>query len=377
ELSCVHDTDFHDVVWYHRTFSVPGEWAGKRLLLHFGAVDYRAWVWVNGIFTIYHEGGHTPFSAEITDFLAAGDNEITVRVEDASTDKFQPRGKQYWERESASIFYTRTSGIWQSVWLEPVGTAYIERLKITPNMDAREVRLEYVINGAEANTLTVEAEVTFEGQPAPVESRPLEFHGSTILQTLVLHADLNLWSPETPHLYDLEVTLQQNGQTIDSARSYFGMRKIAIENGQVLLNNQPYYMKLVLDQGYNPAGVLTFPSDEFIRREVELTKAMGFYGARKHQKVEEPRYLYWADRLGLLVWGEIANCYDYSENAVRRLMSEWQEAIRRDYNHPCIVAWVPLNESWGVPALFSDPRQAQHLSALYAITRSLDPTRLV
>jgi beta-galactosidase/beta-glucuronidase len=377
ELSCVHDTGFHDWVWYQRQFSVPTEWAGKRLLLHFGAVDYRAWVWVNGILAVYHQGGHTPFSAEITSFLNAGENTITVRVEDVSTDLGQPRGKQYWEKESKSIFYTRTTGIWQTVWLEAVADVYIERLKITPDIDAGELRLEYTINGAAAKSVQIETEITFDGQPVFVQPRPAEVQANTVRQTIALGGTLHLWSPESPNLYDLIARIHIGGALYDEVHSYFGMRKISIEDGRVLLNNHPYYMKLVLDQGYNPLGVLTFPTDDDIRRDVELTKAMGFNGARKHQKVEEPRYLYWADRLGLLVWGEMANAYDYSEVAVSRITAEWQEAVMRDYNHPCIVVWVPLNESWGVPALYSDARQPQHLAALYHLTRSLDTTRPV
>jgi hypothetical protein len=186
-----------------------------------------------------------------------------------------------------------------------------------------------------------------------------------------------LWSPEHPALYDLTLEVWRGNQRLDSVTSYFGMRKIAADGGKVLLNNQPYLMRLVLDQGYSPDGLLTFPSDEALRRDIELTKAMGFNGARKHQKVEEPRYLYWADKLGLLVWGEMANAYQYSASAVRRITQEWQEAIARDFNHPCIVAWVPINESWGVPELASDARQTDHLLALYHLVRSLDPSRLV
>lgn len=375
ELSCIQETDFHDVVWYRRDFAVPADW--QRVLLHFGAVDYRAWVWVNGIFAVYHQGGHTPFRVEITDFLQAGENQVTVRAEDISTDKFQPRGKQYWEKESKSIFYTRTTGIWQTVWLEPVSETFIEHVKITPDIDNDEVLFEYTINGALTQEISVEASISYQGQPVPMEARPVETQGNVMQQSIRLGVGIHLWSPESPNLYDVAMRLKRGNATLDEARSYFGMRKISVENGRVLLNNQPYYMKLVLDQGYNPKGILTFPSDDDIRRDVELTKAMGFNGARKHQKVEEPRYLYWADRLGLLVWGEMANCYDYSDASVARITAEWQEAVLRDYNHPCIVVWVPINESWGVPALFSDPRQPHHLAALYYLTKSLDATRLV
>jgi beta-galactosidase/beta-glucuronidase len=187
-----------------------------------------------------------------------------------------------------------------------------------------------------------------------------------------------LWSPEEPNLYDLRLELlDEGGGVLDTVESYFGMRKIEAKNGKVFLNGRPLYQRLVLDQGYFPEGILTAPTDDDLRRDVELAKEMGFNGARKHQKVEDPRWLYWADTLGLLVWGEMANAYQYSPDYVRRMTAEWQEALARDYNHPSIVAWVPMNESWGVPNLARDPVQREHLLALYHLTRSLDTTRLV
>jgi hypothetical protein len=187
-----------------------------------------------------------------------------------------------------------------------------------------------------------------------------------------------LWSPEEPNLYELRLELlDDSGPVLDAVESYFGMRKVEARGGEVYLNNKPYYQRLVLDQGYFPAGLLTAPTEEDLRRDVELAKEMGFDGVRKHQKVEDPRWLYWADTLGLLVWGEMANAYQYSPGYVRRITSEWQEVVRRDYNHPCIVAWVPMNESWGVPELATDSTQREHLLAMYHLTRSLDPSRLV
>jgi beta-galactosidase/beta-glucuronidase len=187
-----------------------------------------------------------------------------------------------------------------------------------------------------------------------------------------------LWAPEHPNLYDLRLELLgADGEVLDAVESYFGMRKIEARDGRVFLNNRPYYQRLVLDQGYFPDGLLTAPTDDDLRRDIELAREMGFNGARKHQKIEDPRWLYWADTLGFLVWGEMANAYTYSPGYVRRITTEWQEAVRRDHNHPCIVAWVPMNESWGVPELDSDPRQVEHLLAMYHLTRSLDRSRLV
>lgn len=375
-LSGIGEIDFHDVVWYERDFDLPEAWASRNVLLHFGAVDYRAWVWVNGIFVTMHEGGHVPFHTDITHALRPSGNRITVRVEDLSTDLEQPRGKQYWERVSKSIFYTRTTGIWQTVWLEPVYENYLESFKIIPNIDKGQVRIEFLLHNF-APELKLNIQITFDGSLITSQNYILEsfrFHTTLVLGPI---ADIFLWSPEEPVLYDLTVQLERNNQILDEVKSYFGMRKISIENGKVLLNNLPYYMRLILDQGYHPESLLTFPSDEAIQKDIELTQAMGFNGARKHQKVEEPRYFYWADRLGLLVWGEMANAYQYSEIAVRRITQEWQEAVQRDFNHPSIVAWVPINESWGVPGLKDDSRQINHLLALYYLVRSIDSTRLV
>ncbi len=388
KLSGIGETAFHDVVWYARTFEYAH---GERLLLHFGAVGYRATVWVNGAQVASHEGGHTPFSADVTDALVGGDGEnvVVVRAEDPSRDVTIPRGKQYWKEESEGIFYTRTTGIWQTAWLEPVSRHRIETLRLTPDVDDATINLEVSITGIEPG-MSLRASVSFEGEPiledtialrsSPVErSLPLLRRGDAPdTPHLAEWPSVALWSPEEPNLYDLELELlEEDGTVLDTVESYFGMRKIETKDGRIYLNGRPLYQRLVLDQGYFPEGIMTAPTDDDLRRDVELTKEMGFDGARKHQKVEDPRWLYWADTLGLLVWGEMANAYQYSSDYVSRMTSEWQQAIRRDYNHPCIIAWVPMNESWGVPNLASDSSQTEHLLALYHLTRSLDGTRLV
>ncbi|MFC0472103.1 glycoside hydrolase family 2 protein [Halalkalibacter kiskunsagensis] len=380
QLSGIEETKFHDVVWYRKSFAVPNEWQEKRLLLHFQAVDYRATVWVNGIQVATHEGGGTPFHADITPALKDKNNHIVVRAEDLSTDLAQPRGKQFWEEKSAGIFYTRTTGIWQTVWLEPISPVHIERLKLTPNIDEGEVIIDYYVQNS-TEIQEIEIEVSYKGNVVGIETAALDWVQRKNVHTIQL-ADFQkgegkLWSPESPNLYDVTARLIENEQIVDEVKSYFGMRKIAVENGMVQLNNKPYYMKLVLDQGYYPESLLTAPDDESLKKDIELTKAMGFNGVRKHQKIEEPRYLYWADKLGLLVWGEMANAHTFSDPYIKRITAEWQEAIERDYNHPSIVAWVPLNESWGVPRLKRDPRQGHHAMSLYYLTKSLDATRVV
>jgi beta-galactosidase/beta-glucuronidase len=390
KLSGIGDTSFHDVVWYARTFESPlSDTAEERLLLHFDAVDYRATVWINGAQVAEHEGGHTPFCADVTPVLQVGENVVVVRAEDPSRDVTIPRGKQYWKEKSEGIFYTRTTGIWQTVWLEPVSRRHIDSLRLTPDVDAACVNVEVGVEGFESSTslrliVELDGELVLEDlvwlQSALVErSLPLLRRGEAP-QTPHLGEwpAPALWSPEEPNLYDLRLELlNEAGEVLDAVESYFGMRKIEARDSKVFLNNIPYYQRLILDQGYFPDGILTAPADEDLRKDVELAKEMGFNGARKHQKVEDPRWLYWADRLGFLVWGEMANAYQYSPDYVRRITGEWQEAVRRDYNHPCIVAWVPMNESWGVPELASDPRQVDHLLTMYHLTRSLDRSRLI
>ncbi|TYP79778.1 glycoside hydrolase family 2 protein [Paenibacillus methanolicus] len=383
ELSGIGDPGFHDVVWYRRKLDIPDHFAGKRIVLHFGAVDYEAQVWVNGRQVASHEGGHTPFHADITDALRAdGDNILVVRAEDYGTDVFLPRGKQFWEEKSRAIWYTRTTGIWQTVWMEAVSPMHLRKVKYTPNIDANEIGIRAFVTGAGAQSgdVRLQVRISFDGQAVATDEfavRAGEEARTIRLAGLNDHGMDRCWWPERPNLYDVEFVLFLDGSEADRVTSYFGMRKISLENGKFNLNNRPYFMKLVLDQGYFPQGNLTPPSDDAIRQDVELTKAMGFNGARKHQKIEDPRYLYWCDKLGLLVWGETANAYDYSEEYAHRFTKEWQEAIERDYNHPCIAVWVPLNESWGVPNIQIDIRQQQHALAMYYLTKSLDPTRLV
>jgi beta-galactosidase/beta-glucuronidase len=372
-LSGIADTSFHDVVWYRRSVAIPEAWHARRLLIHFGAVDYEATVWVNGVEVGFHRGGHTPFSVDATDALKPGGNSLVVRAWDPSTDRTLPRGKQYWEPKSAAIWYTRTTGIWQPVWMEAVHATHLTGLRITPDVDRSRTEIE-VVASRTSPELRLRASARREG--APVAQAEASCDGVRCALTLALQ-DQKLWSPERPQLYDLTLELLGGGQVLDRVESYFGQRKIAVEGDHVFLNNAPYFERLVLDQGYWPESTITPPSDEAIQLDIKLTKSLGFNGARKHQKVEDPRWIYWADKMGLLVWGEMANAYDFSEEYVSRFVGEWQEAVARDYNHPSIVAWVPINESWGVPQVLTSARQQAHLKSLYQLTHSLDATRPV
>ena len=384
KLSGIRDTSFHNAVWYRRSFSLPEPMHDRRVLLHFGAADYTCRLWVNDQFIREHTGGQCGFSADITGALnASGENVIVLEARDDPADLEMPRGKQYWKPESESIFYTRTTGIWQSVWLEAVSPMHLCSCRITPLFDERSVRFSYALSAAPQH-VTLTAEITFRGKTAgTVSVTPTSARGAfdwqidqSALSAWNYQEDL-VWTPEQPNLFDVIFHVLERGCEVDTVQSYFGMRKVSIQNGQFLLNNRPYYQKLVLDQGYWPESLLTAPSDEAFIRDIELTKAMGFNGVRKHQKVEDPRYLYHADRMGLLVWGEIGAAYLYSEQYADRIYREWLDVLRRDYNHPCIVVWTPLNESWGVQEIETDPRQQAHSEAMVAITKSVDTTRLV
>ncbi len=370
-LSGIGDTSFHPWIWYRRSFTIPADWKGKRVLLKFGAVDYRAWVWVNGCRAGEHEGGNVPFGFDITQLLQPGSNVVTVRAEDPPQDRYIPRGKQYWEPKPRGIFYTRTSGIWQPVWLEAAGESYLRDVRITPD-NSGAVRFDArIANGA--GDLELAAEIRFGGRVVAAGSGRAE--GGRASAGAVVR-DPRLWHPNTPNLYDVTFELRRGGAVLDRVKSYFGFRKVSVQHGRVMLNSRPIYLKMILDQGYWPDSLLTPPTDEAIQYDIRMTKEMGFNGARKHQKIEDPRYLYWADKMGLLVSAEMANAYLFDEDYAARFTREWIEAVERDYNHPSVIIWAPINESWGVPDL-SDPRQQNHLRSLYTLTKSLDPTRLV
>lgn len=381
-LSGIGSDNISDVVWYRKSFVLPEKMRGKRILLHFGAVDYFCRVWVNGQYVMAHEGGHISFEMEISEALKEGENVITVMVQDRMGDLEMPRGKQFWERESAGIFYTRTTGIWQSVWLEGVGDGYLDHVYITPDLDHMKAEFQYEIKGVKRAQLKTQIRFGDCEMAAVTVDAEREGGSFSVLLDQQLLPNWNFqedmaWTPEKPRLFDVTYTLYLDGEVIDQVSSYFGMRKISVENGRFLLNNRPFYQKLLLDQGYWRESLLTAPTDEDFVKDIELAKSMGFNGVRKHQKIEDPRFLYHADKMGFLVWGEIAAAYVYSRKYVKRITAEWMDEILRDYNHPCIVAWTPLNESWGVPNIKDNVEQQSHSAAMIYLTKSLDSTRPV
>jgi beta-galactosidase/beta-glucuronidase len=380
--SGIADTGFHRACWYERDFNVQP--MSGRTILHFGAVDYFARVWVNGHLVAEHEGGHTPFAADITSALNPdGKQTVTLFVEDDPTDLAKPRGKQDWLLEPHSIWYPRTTGIWQTVWIEQVAPTFIQSLRWTPIFETYEIGCEVFAGGDLQHDLFVEVKIWHGDQLLADDHYKLlggEANRKIALSDPGIDDSRNelLWSPERPTLMDAEVTLRDGeGKVLDKIRSYTALRSVSINRDRFMLNGRAYPLRLVLDQGYWPDSFMTAPNDEALKRDVELAKLMGFNGVRKHQKIEDPRYLYWADKLGLLVWEEMPSAYRFSPKAISRMVREWTEAIERDYSHPCIIVWVAFNESWGVPNLTLTQAHRNAVEALYHLTRTLDATRPV
>ena len=364
----------NDRIWYRRTFEVPRKWYGRRLLLHFGAVDFEATVWVNGKEVGRHQGGYDGFSFDITDALnSSGSNELIVSAWDPTDAGTQPRGKQI--RKPHGIWYTPTSGIWQTVWLEPVNAAYITSLKITPDVDQSAVTVHPITPPTLGHCMV---EVAIHDGGKVVYTASITAGGQITMPV----KNARLWSPEDPHLYKLVVSLKLGRRTLDRVESYFGMRKISLGKDQkgftrLMLNNQPYFQLGPLDQGFWPDGLYTAPTDEALRYDIEMTKKLGFNLARKHVKIEPDRWYYWCDKLGLLVWQDMPSGDKYigtkdqditrTPESARQFEQELAALVRGRANHPCIVMWVPYNEGWGQ---WDTPR-------IVEMIKQLDPTRLV
>ncbi len=397
EASGIHDMGFYARVWYRRTWEQPRLEAGERLWLRFEAVDWQATVWVNGHRVCSHEGGYTPFGADITDALADGPvQEVVVQAEDDPADLAKPRGKQDWKLEPHSIWYPRTTGIWQTVWLETVPQTHLDALHWTSSLDRWEIGLEALV--VERGCVPATGTTTDSGASGPLELAVRLSIGEQLLASdtyTVIAGEVHrrialsdpgiddyrnelLWSPASPSLSDAESTLRDgSGRVLDRLHSYTALRSVVTQGDRFLLNGRPIQLRLVLDQGYWEHTGLTAPGDAALIRDIELVKKLGFNGVRKHQKIESARFLYWADRMGLLVWEEMPSAYRYTTKSIQRLTREWLQVLERDRSHPCIIAWVPFNESWGVPDLPESSAQRHYVQSLYHLTKALDPSRPV
>ena len=369
ELSGIGHTDFINCVWYRRDISIPEEWNGKNIYLNFGAVDYAAEIFIDGILAGRHYGGSSSFSIDLSGHVEAGKiHNLVIRVEDNQRSGEQSVGKQCSTFNSAGCFYTRTTGIWQTVWMEAVDRHGLKRVTMRPDID--QCQLMVMPEFYSESDCTLEVSVKDNGKTVARKSVPCSNHACIVLPL----KKMKLWSPEDPFLYDVDFHVKDaGGNVLDHVKSYAGMRKIHISDGKVYLNNREYFQRLVLDQGFYPDGIWTAPSDEALRHNIELAKAAGFNGARLHQKVFEERYFYWADRLGYLTWGE-GPSYGMNVNneiAARNFLSEWLEIVVRDRNHPSLVTWTPFNETWDS----QDGTYPRFVRDIYAETKAADPTR--
>lgn len=369
ELSGVHNLDFMDCVWYAKNIKITQEQLKGHLFLRFGAVDYETTVYVNGNQVGYHKGGYTSFAFDIIDYLKVGDNRIVVRAVDVIRSWKQPKGKQSHVYYSRECDYTRTTGIWQTVWLEPLNDFFIDKVKINAtNLDGM------VVINTQLNKYAINAklkiDVSFKGEEILSKSFNLDGVNSTISFNV---SPVHLWNVGEPNLYDINYTLTVDDQVFDQVSGYFGIRRIDIDGLKVRINGKSIFQRLILDQGFYPDGIYTAPTDEALKKDIEYGMDLGFNGARLHQKVFEERYLYYADKMGYLVWGEYANwalgTNDY--DLLHIMLPEWLESIERDYNHPSIIGWCPYNETWGANQINSN------LSLVYDATKKIDNTRPV
>jgi len=371
KLSGIGFTDFIPAVWYHRKFSIPKEWDGYRIFLHFGAVDYDCRAWVNGIPVGRHYGGGVSFSFEITNAMQTGENSIVVCAKDDTRSGLQPAGKQSDQSYSYTIMYTRTTGIWQTVWLEARLSSFIESVRVVPDLDKSCFVLTPVFNNYKKDLVFKATLISDDDK----EISTLKSSSSSGIPLKIKVPEPKSWSPEHPYLYRLKYELIDNNRVVDEVESYAGLRKFHVEGNKFYLNNKPVFLRFVLDQGFNPEGIWTAPDDNALKADIERAKAVGFNGARLHQKVFEERFHYWADKLGYLTWGEF---YDWGLNlenhqAMQNMKREWSEILVRDRNHPSIISWAPLNERRSIkPELYR-----RFVQEIVALTHVLDPTRPV
>lgn len=378
EASGIGDKGVYDVLWYRRSFRIEKENKGKRALLCFNAADYKTDVWVNGNHAITHTGGFAPFHADITDYLKEGENVIVVRCID-TLETAVPRGKQSWTGEPFTCFYYPNSGIWGSVWIEFFGGDCIESYRLQSDIDNRAICGEVETLYAKADEL----EITLKFKDKLLKKQRFSLNGKRTKFSISLADNAfdfgeMLWWIDNPNLIYVDFKLFINGETADTAHTRIGLRKIHIdEYGKICLNDRPLFQRLVLDQGYWKESGLTPPSAEALKKDIQLAKAMGFNGARKHQKLEDPYFYYYAEELGFLVWCEMPSAYTFCEKEVKAITQEWQEIVNAAKNFTSVIAYVPLNESWGTREIKTSKEQQNFAKSLYYLTKSIDGEKLV
>ena len=372
KLSGIEHKEFINAVWYQRTIQIPAQWKGKNVKLNFGAVFYESEIFIDGKFVGRHYGGSDSFSFDITEFVADGkEHNLVVHAESDLRSEDLPSGKQSHKLYSHVCMYTRTTGIWQTVWMEAVNPCGLERVQVFTDIDQNQIVVTPTFyNLANGNRFCISVK---DGGKVVAKADVVASQGIPVVVPL---KKPKLWSPESPFLYDVVYEVKDAaGNVLDKVDAYVGMRKIHIDGTQIYLNNKQYYQRLVLDQGFYPDGVWTAPSDEALRGDIEMSMAAGFNGARLHQKVFEERFYYWADKLGYLVWGEMASWGKNSSSvaAARNFISEWTNVVVRDRNHPALVTWTPFNEEWEA----TTNQMGRFLTDVYELTRKLDPSRPV
>lgn len=371
------------IVWYSREEEFPHR-DGSRVLLNFEGADYRIRVWINGIPVGEHEGGYTRFTFDITFALKETANTVVCRIED-SFSTTQSRGKQRWLKDNYDCWYTQTTGIWKDVWAEEVSPTHIDTVHFTPLYDENSVEIEYELSGCQ-NSQTPEENLEFEtlitfGDFIVYSGIDKVIRETGSKKISLIHDEIKwkvrYWCPKSPHLYDVRVRLYKDGKVIDEAGSYFGLRKISTDSGRIKLNNMDFYLKMILDQGYWEDTLLTPPDEDALKFDIQKILEYGYNGVRKHQKIEDERFYYWADVMGLLVWCEAPSFYEFHDRSIRSFTAEWSEIVKQYYNHPSIITWVPFNESWGISRILYDKKQQAFTEAIYYLTKSLDQTRPV
>lgn len=378
KLSGIGNTDFHNCVWYRREITIPDEWKDKRILLHFGAVDYETTVYVNGKEVGIHKGGYSSFYFDITDALEKEGNYITVCAVDDIRNYLQPSGKQSMKFEPRGCYYTRTTGIWQTVWIEAVSNTYLKKVKYYSDIENGGVGIKLYYQGHDSEVIC-RATAFYKGKK--MGSAETKFNQMEPVLYIDL-AETHLWEVGCGRLYDLTLELIKNGIVIDSVESYFGLRSVDLREKTFCINNKAVFGRWVLDQGYYPDGIYTAPTDESLKNDIRYAMKLGFNGARLHEKIFEERYLYHADKLGYLVWEEHAN-WGFAPTDLTPLnnfLPEWLEVMERDFNHPAIIGWCPFNETWDVKERNGEievPQCRELITTVYRITKAIDPSRPV